>query len=51
MSASISRPDVSRMPVSVNVSIVSVTISALPSESTLNRSPLGTRQSRCSHGL
>ncbi len=39
------------MPVSVNVSMVSVTISALPSASALNRSPSGTRHSRCSHGL
>ena len=39
------------MPVSVNVSISSVTTEAAPAEIDSNRSLSGTRQSRCSHGL
>ena len=50
MSASISSPDVSRMPVSVKVSMVSVTIDAVPRRRALKRSPSGTRHSRWSHG-
>ena len=39
------------MPVLVNRSMVSVTTSALPCLIVLNRSPLGARHSRSSHGL
>lgn len=39
------------MPVLVNRSIRSVTTDAFPAEIALNRSPLGTMASRCSHGL
>ena len=50
-SASSSCPDASFSPVSVNVSIWSVAIEALPSEIAPNRTPSGTRQTRWSHGL
>ncbi len=49
-SASISSPELTRMPFSVKVSIVSVTIEALPSRSAANRSPSGTIAMRCCHG-
>ena len=39
------------MPVSVNVSMRSVTTDASPLRIALNRSPSGTRQRRWSHGL
>ena len=51
MSASSSSPEPSRMPVSVKVSMVSVTTEASPWRIAWNRSPSGTRQSRWSHGL
>ena len=51
MSASSSSPEVSRIPVLVNVSMVSVTTDACPRRIDLNRSPFGTKQSRWSHGL
>ena len=51
MSASSSSPDASLRPFSVNVSIWSVTIDALPCRIASNRSPSGTRQTRWSHGL
>ena len=38
------------MPSAVKVSMVSVTMSALPLRSALNRSPSGTTHSRWSHG-
>ena len=50
MSASSTSPDVSVIPVAVNVSIVSVTTEALPDLMALNRSLLGMRHSRWSHG-
>ena len=50
MSASSSCPDFNRMPFSVNVSISSVTIEALPELIPANRSPSGTNASRCRHG-
>ena len=50
MSAFSSRPDVSRMPVRVKVSIRSVTIEALPLDMALKMSPSGTMQTRWSHG-
>ena len=50
-SASSSAPDASLMPVSVNVSMWSVTIEARPLLSALKRSPSGTRHMRWSHGL
>ena len=50
-SASSSSPEVSRRPVSVKVSTVSVTIEDVPALSDRNRSPSGTKQSRWSHGL
>ena len=51
MSASSSVPEASLSPVSVKVSMWSVTTEALPSLSALKRSPSGTRQTRWSHGL
>ena len=50
MSASISSPELTRMPFSVNVSMVSVTIEAFPSRSAANKSPSGTIAMRCCHG-
>ena len=50
-SASSSSPDSSACPVSVNVSMRSVTTDARPSLIASNRSPSGTRQRRWSHGL
>ena len=50
-SASSSAPDSSLSPVSVNVSIRSVTTDALPSQIAAKRSPSGTRHMRWSHGL
>ena len=46
-SASISSPEDVRIPVAVNVSMVSVTTDALPSRMAVNRSPSGSRASRC----
>ena len=51
MSASSSSPDARRMPVSVKVSIWSVTTDARPDRMASNRSLLGTRHRRWSHGL
>jgi hypothetical protein len=50
-SAGSSVPDVSRIPCSVNVSMVSVTTDARPSLIDRNRSPSGIRHIRWSHGL
>ena len=50
MSAGISSPELTLMPCSVNVSMVSVTIEALPSRRAANRSPSGTMAMRCCHG-
>ena len=50
MSAAISSPELTRIPSSVNVSIVSVTIEAFPSRIAANRSPSGTMAMRCCHG-
>lgn len=50
MSAGISSPEETLMPCSVNVSMVSVTIEALPSRSAANRSPSGVMAIRCCHG-
>jgi hypothetical protein len=50
MSAGISSPELTRIPFSVKVSIVSVTIEAFPSRSAANRSPSGTMAMRCCHG-
>jgi hypothetical protein len=49
-SASSSAPERSFRPVSVNVSMWSVTTDARPLRSTRKRSPLGTRHIRWSHG-
>ena len=49
-SAGISSPEETRMPCSVNVSMVSVTIEAVPARRVANRSPSGTRARRCCHG-
>ena len=49
-SAGSSSPDETRTPLSVNVSMVSVTTSTLPSRMVRNRSPSGTRHSRWSQG-
>lgn len=51
MSASSSSPEASRTPVSVKVSIWSVTTEAVPARSALKRSPSGTAHSRSSHGM
>ena len=45
-----SSPELTLMPVSVNVSMVSVTIDALPSRMAANMSPSGTMAMRCCHG-
>ena len=50
MSASSSSPELTRMPVSVNSSIVSVTIEAFPSRMAAKKSPSGTIAMRCCHG-
>ena len=50
MSAGISSPELTLIPRSVNVSMVSVTIEAFPSRSAANRSPSGTMAMRCCHG-
>ena len=50
MSAGISSPELTFIPCSVNVSMVSVTIEAFPSRSAANRSPSGTTAMRCCHG-
>ena len=50
MSAGISSPELTLIPCSVNVSMVSVTTEALPSRSAANRSPSGTMAMRCCHG-
>ncbi len=51
MSASSSAPDSSRMPVSVNSAISSVTTSARPLLMAAKKSPSGARHIRWSHGL
>lgn len=51
MSAANSRPDCSRIPFSVKVSIASVTTEARPSRMALNMSASGTAHRRWSHGL
>ena len=50
MPAGISSPELTFIPCSVNVSMVSVTIEAFPSRSAANRSPPGTTAMRCCHG-
>ena len=50
MSAGISSPELTFIPCSVNVSMVSVTTEAFPSRSAANRSPSGTTAMRCCHG-
>ena len=50
MSAGISSPEPTLMPFSVNVSMVSVTIDAVPSRRAANKSPSGTTAMRCCHG-
>ena len=50
MSASSSSPDEVRMPVSVKVSMVSVTTEARPSLIAVKMSPSGTTAIRCCHG-
>jgi hypothetical protein len=50
MSAPISSPELTSIPVSVNVSMVSVTIDALPERSAAKKSPSGTTPMRCCYG-
>ena len=50
MSAGISSPELTFIPCSVNVSMVSVTIEAFPSRNAANRLPSGTMAMRCCHG-
>jgi hypothetical protein len=49
-SARISAPELTFIPCSVKVSIVSVTIEAVPSRKAANKSPSGTTAMRCCHG-